>query len=1397
MYAQNLGMSPVKIHVMDIKNNKVNTTYIVVGSVDEKLRKELENLQDSYNNGKSFTKTTEIQKFYGKKWQNILGVYQKSGGFEIDNLFLEELDQSTEKKEKKKSPSNKSKEISELVELEKEISIIKVKEISIEFVFDYSIYPIDKIIDFRYKIELIARIPIYRQHIWVYRQKHITPVGYNVYIDQNYERISIAPIIQYYKDTKKDNNSQILGVPVDMNAYSRRDDMKIEAMDTFMLIQHYYNVYGITDFYVSDMNDIIDKTELSGIDKLQLEIFYYGFVLLYYPMMTFPFFLDYIKGESGLKDLYPQLCHSRQIQYVKEKNILDTYYALQADKKEFSRLSQICNSSVAATTVTINNYQQDKSNVIMLRELFDIYELNETVVYMKLYTTIKKQTVIIRKAYHLEPEPKENINYDSIMFKVRLHPDKNEFLYLSLFRNGNYVVRTEWREDMHMNFDKIQIAVSRKVNPIIKEINRMSYIKYVNKTLPYIERDNIYYTDTTLHYYCDINITDAYFDYIKKILNDYTLGGILHKKDTDSPAYEAFLNKGMYNYDLQRMEKAFKTSNYYEYLTDSVTNTKWTTLYTNTRLTQISNASGHLKIVIHKIRDDTEMDIAYSLILTLLKIFLHNAEIPVNKSKDAEISKKNIKTLKAQDPLLYDFKRIYNSDVVYSKICQKPYQPQMLNDEDYKGLNKARKKNAVLYWNFTKQKPVWYSCPNIKYPYIKFIVKEHPKNYCIPCCKKIEMSERVNIKKQQIHNTCMKDHIYEGEKTNITKGSHYIMIYGKDIEVGRISRLPEDTLEPLFFDTYSPEGTIDQECIKSEGFYLLGIEQNLSTISKVGYIHCLAHSLTKDVNELLEDAAKHIRADKDIFKLLLDRQIYDYFNTPEDLAKAIVDLKGKLAAEAPWNNIFQSIAYHYLGINTILFCDEQDGINIDLVLPRGIKKAEDMFPGSHQNLIIIKKNDKYYPVYLINVESYKQLKIIENRLFVRESGIITIIKAVVRTSIEDKISAQFCDTIDLSTISEFAKDEGYKIVSYFVNKSNLCYGLYLQKETHYVYFPIEHSKYVAKSQAIHNYYDSNMFPCRLADLMEMIKKYNKWVEKGNEIAVTKHNGVLRKKITIDKWLVLHKKDMAIGFTCRDYSYYCDETTKNKALSYFDAPIQRLLYNPAQINKIISNISRNVISSDLSREVVASALYEHYIYDLLYLEFSILLNSQKNTTLRRKLYMCIMKTDFNKDVSKLRDIIANLEDENDKILIKTAISKYLMDMNGKKKTLIDSLDRSYFEFDKIQLNKLRNMTKQHIEKYLYKIIAPRISIGTPKMHDFPNSLISCTQSGKNKLDYCKGSKLIISKEKIKDAIDIISSDIVNPMKSHRVFNTFFITISVSDFRFKLREGESITIEFVQY
>ena len=382
---------------------------------------------------------------------------------------------------------------------------------------------------------------------------------------------------------------------------------------------------------------------------------------------------------------------------------------------------------------------------------------------------------------------------------------------------------------------------------------------------------------------------------------------------------------------------------------------------------------------------------------------------------DERIKRKTLTDNKHQDPELYNSKKLYKTDFIYSRICQKPYQPIILSMEEYNDpnyLNKEQKSRAVKFWNFTNQIPVYYLSINPKYKYIKFTTNKHPKKYCIPCSKKTPIVKNKNDLKRIMHETCLKDHVWTQEKKTITEKSRYIMSYGKDIEVNRLSRLPEKSLEPLFFDTYSTAGELDRECVigSEVGYYLYGLQQNLPNISKIGYAFCLSHALGYTIEKLLEECKKRIKYNSDKFKILLNGHIYAYFSSYKELISTIdVILKGGILSRLEltqmgdiWNDLFESIAFIYFAINTIRFEDkskksEMSDSNIELILPPRLHDSDTFIHTTHKNLLILKKlhNNIYYPIYNINTELFYKTKIIDVKLFSSKSEIIQILQKII------------------------------------------------------------------------------------------------------------------------------------------------------------------------------------------------------------------------------------------------------------------------------------------------------------------------------------------------------------------------------------------------------------------
>jgi len=1450
---------PIKLRIVDIKTGSWKQSYVFVGFVPNDVARELNKLEKNL-----FANSTILKKFYGAGWRYKLGIdslhmnsvksrkYKGGEEYQIDEDFLNDLDldldfksmeetaeqpeqpeqtENTENTEKtiKSKPDNVEKpynvekpEKPDLEDLDLEIdSNIKIDvlaekietlEVShaggVKFITDIDITPADNILEFKTKLYLSIGIPIYRQHIWFKYRNRSYPLNYVFSVHKHVENIDIETLISFYKDPTETKLDAIENIPIDINYYNNKDYIHISARDTFELLRNIYYKYSTNEFYLTDLNDLLNPTELYTKlhkDKYQLELIYYGFVVLYFPMISYSVFYDYIKNEKSIREIYPDLLPEKlsiRNMFQVEGDITSEAYELldnnTLDKKIFS--------SITATTVSISNYNQDVDVVLSLRNLFDVLELNENITYCKANLLHENHNIILKKAYMNEREPKDLTIINTILIKIKINPDTNENIRLIIYKNGNYVVKTDWREENHMDFKKITKVVSAKINPIIKLINKYGEkVKYHKIDLVELDEKNILFTETSISFYYDDDTTEARFNVLKQVLDDFRKANIISSKENtvSTIGIEYFFNKGMYKYDPNRIEKSISVDNYYEFLSSGMVKQKWESVFVRTRLLQIINISSKLKIQISGIRDDVEMDFFYMYLKAILEIYTRSAShIKVISSETMNSkSKRALKNLKVQDPLLYDFKKIYKSNVIYSKICQKPYQPLILSDEEYSKLPKDKKSKALKYWNFTTQKPVWYSCPNLKYPYIKFIVKQHPKDFCIPCCKKIEMNDSVNIKKQEIHNTCMVSHQYTGEKVNLTKGSHYIASYGKNIEPGRISRLPENTLEPLFFDTYSSDGTggIDQECITADGYYLFGVDQHTVHIDNIGMLYVLSNALGVSVRDFIDDAIERINKNPNKFRVLLDGNAALYFKDVNSMCDLLYDIADENAVmeetlndKIPWNELLKSIAYYYFGINTIMF-DDQHKEMIELVLPKGLKNYDQMFPDSHKNLVVLRKKVKYYPIYLFNTEIFKRTGIIDTKLFLNESGLITIIRAIVKRDFETHEFEKIKNVIDLVACKEFCKDYKLHIKHYYINYSNLCYACVINYNKTDLYFPISNSHYPLEKNIsliftpYKGEYDVN-YPV----LKHFLHAFYKWNQKKSQEA--KLEGILLyPKVEVQQWLKYHSS--IVGFMFNNTNYYIKPISEQVARKFEDSPVQNLLYHPYQINNLIHQVKQGKIQVNhlpANSAKLNKSLYDFYLYNIVLMHYISIFNDQRNTTFRAKLSAILSKTDFNKDLSKLRDFIDDIKDLEDIVKIKNIISRYVSIHHDKKQMLKD-IQNTYFNFDKISLEQLRNKTQPQIYESLQILGAKFVKFGTPKINKFPNMFMACDSN--EKLAYCDKNKLIIEKPRFNEIVQIIASEIVNPAKWKWIFSNAFIIRSVNYFKFIRRKNESIEVEFL--
>ena len=86
-----------------------------------------------------------------------------------------------------------------------------------------------------------------------------------------------------------------------------------------------------------------------------------------------------------------------------------------------------------------------------------------------------------------------------------------------------------------------------------------------------------------------------------------------------------------------------------------------------------------------------------------------------------------------------------------------------------------------------------------------------------------------------------------------------------------------------------------------------------------------------------------------------------------------------------------------------------------------------------------------------------------------------------------------------------------------------------------------------------------------------------------------------------------------------------------------------------------------------------------------------------------------------------------------------------------------------------------------------------NIDSIKDFNFPNMFVSCQNKTKNKVEqYCNNNKLIINNHKFENILEILTSDILNPVKEKWIFSSVFGDNVISYFKFIKRPDENSTI-----
>lgn len=1364
-----------------------------------------------------------LKKHYGSSIKSIINPSGKTGGdeeaeddFDIDEITFDDDDLNDLLKEDYDKP-----EIKEKMDIEKPFIYVK----------DIHVFPEDKISEFKKKIYIATGIPPFRQHLWYEFKGNVYPLSYLIKLDTilNVDIRDLITHTNYYE-----------GMPVDTYWYSEKEDLSVIAMDEFQLLDQIYYKHGVTEFFIVDLNDFINpiRGNLENLikkDMYSVELIYYSFIMKYWPHLSLTVFGEYVKNEETLSEKYPDL--SPSITYVKnmykkETQIVGKNYAPEMDSKKWDVPLYV---SITYSVISVTDQHILPGSIVHLRNMFDLFELDETVTYIICNIEVNGRSVLLTKRYKTTKIPPTKVAVNAILFNINI-PEQGH-MSLIINKKGNYKIESKWREDQYLNFDMIYSQVETYVKPIIGKINNFGKSVSFNPLI-IIKNDNSVFTDINISMFWKFNMSNKQFINVKDILDEYVNAGIMVKSIVDtSMSHDYYFTKGMYKYEMAKYGLLNPVQNQYQYLTDGTIKNRHETLITKRKRLNITHRFSDIKVEFTGLKEQ-EYVTFYIYILRFLE------SIPRVKGEKQTTSIKKLKQLKEKDPSLYEFKKIYNSSLVYSKLCQQQKQPIMYNEPG---------KNRVKFWNFTTNEPAYYGCPNPKYPYINFITHAHPKNFCIPCCYKLPPSTNLKDKKGRVYKICMENKKYEKEKKNLTK-SRYVMSYGKDIEVGRLSKLPENTLEPLFYDTFSTEVQgIEEECEKDKGYYLFGVPQNIKNVSSVGFLFSVSHVLGMNIIDFVKKSIDKIKEKSVSWNILLNGTISHHFHTMDIFINEITDvfIGDKMSVFEQWNKLFIDIARIYWDLAVIHFIDDSTGkesSSIYLNIPGYIQYWDD-YVSTNKHMIVIEKENMFYPIYIIYKDIFFKIGIIDVKLYNHTDDVIKEIYNLASYYIKQKKSKDF---IDLHLIKLITKNSKYNIDSLFINSSNFCYGVLLKyipgkkvtpfydipesnKETQIIqnlheedyenlvddfniqtkksksppfYIPLQESYY--KNDGTHITFDTPYTKISpdwkvMYDFMETL---NSFIVKYSETEINDpHNRqTLYPLLKVENWLLYEslnnkKSRKIIGFRCNSHNYMLQPMDEKDALKIQNTKFIKLLYDPFVVNDAIRKNLSPV--KDYRFKKIAISMYNNYLYQILIIELINVMDKQRNKSIREKLSIIVKKvTVSNPQTKELYDLLKSYPDDY-KIIRKLIHNNLTVTISKKKKVLEDFvnkktfnkdeilsiLENSIFDFDKKIFDRLKSLSHKDLVNELMSIFSKITIDKEPKIdEEFPNMIMSCEINH----PYCQNKKLMVKKGKLLDILNVMAADILNPIKAKYIFNPIFVKNTIDYFKFIIRKDEHIMI-----
>ena len=642
-------------------------------------------------------------------------------------------------------------------------------------------------------------------------------------------------------------------------------------------------------------------------------------------------------------------------------------------------------------------------------------------------------------------------------------------------------------------------------------------------------------------------------------------------------------------------------------------------------------------------------------------IFKKNTRGKTFISKKYNVSTKDtkkVKSLKIADPKLFDINPSVNVSKfkLYSKLCQGDRrQPTVYNEEEFKKINikndeelKKQKDYKTSYALKVKNKTYpdkinYYVCKDHKYKYPGFLQSnKHPENLCLVCCHTSSSLNPNKPTKHSTYNSCKGQEDGESESSINIK---YVKQAGKFIKPDGLGKLPK------YLDSYLNE---NMKYIESKNnilengsdYYLkYGIKQDNETFLSI-FIKIFGFN-TK--NQLIKNVEKLI-SDTKIFNSLENGNLKYKFKNYKNFIKYLENKEDLVIDhEFTWDLFRQPNLSKNLpnGINIIIFNEVEDG-NINIVCPYHDDLSH-FIDSNKKSIIIYKSVFSTNPIFRIKVNKNK----LDIDKFINHTDLV--LKKIIniyqdrcfqeKRRFENKFENITGFKIPLNAIDLYSEIENlkkYKIKYQHVDNLNHTVGLIItpKNKNELSYIPCKPSEPLKHINSIDNNFDYDY---------TTIMKLSDYLYQNSKI-----------KIEIIKYIV-DKNDKIIKLLT-NYGTPIPIKPINKSKIIKKLPYEKSIFKDSEIDKFINNKQS---LEDGRIKAVKMINYSDELYQLLRMEFSKLIENEKDTGIRKKIFKILEKKSGDLKQS-LKDIGISADDRR-KII---EIDSNERDIEYKRKSILN-------------------------------------------------------------------------------------------------------------------------------